>query len=411
MSASAPRSLTTSSTANNTLTEVRADLFERQRTNQPRIRVQVGTDHTDPAAVLARREEALYARITGEKPSDAARPFVGDRLVDHAGAILTMRGEFVRGMHAEEILTRAAQHTISDFPQLLTGVGNRMLMPAYTAAQSPIKALCRQATHPDFRPATKLRISGTPKLEKVSESGEITSVTRGESKESYALDTYGSIFALSRKAVVNDDLGAFRDWANVAGRAAAETETDLLITLLTENSGAGPTMDDTHPLFYSGHGNVAAEGHVIFDEGEAYPVALSDARLAMRKQTGLDGVTPINAAGKFLLVPAELETLAEQAVVANIQAQASGDTNPFIGKLVVMVEPRLTDPLAWYVFADPAVLPCLEFAYLSSAQGPQMASRQGWDVLGTEFRVHLDFGAGAIDWRGAYRNEGAEIEA
>ena len=53
------------------------------------------------------------------------------------------------------------------------------------------------------------------------------------------------------------------------------------------------------------------------------------------------------------------------------------------------------------------MLPVLEYAYLASAPGPQMSSREGWDVLGMEFRVVLDFGAGAVDWRGAYRNPGA----
>lgn len=33
-----------------------------------------------------------------------------------------------------------------------------------------------------------------------------------------------------------------------------------------------------------------------------------------------------------------------------------------------------------------------------------MTSREGWDVLGMENRVVQDFGAGAVDWRGAYLN-------
>lgn len=388
------------------LTAIRAAAFEEmQARSVPTIRVQqVGPSNDDPRAVLDRRAEALACRVMGTAPSDLARPYVSARLADHAGAILTLRGESVRGMNAEAILTRAAQHTLSDFPNLLTGVGNRILMPAYQAAQSPVKALARQTTLPDFRPGSKLRLSEVGQLQKVSESGEIKSTTRGESVESYALDTYASMFALSRKAIINDDLGAFRDWGVAAGRAAAETEANLLVALLTANAGVGPTMGDNKALFHTDHGNIAASGDS--PSGTDYDLApLAAARKAMRDQKGADGETPINAVPKFMLVGTDLETEAER-VLAAIYAATAGDANPFSGKLALLVEPRLP-ATAWYLFADPATLPVLEYAYLSSAQGPQMASREGWDVLGQEFRVVLDFGAGAVDWRGAYRNAGA----
>jgi hypothetical protein len=32
-----------------------------------------------------------------------------------------------------------------------------------------------------------------------------------EAKESYAIDSYGRIFGITRKALINDDLGAFTD--------------------------------------------------------------------------------------------------------------------------------------------------------------------------------------------------------
>ena len=66
--------------------------------------------------------------------------------------------------------------------------------------------------------------------------------------------------------------------------------------------------------------------------------------------------------------------------------------NPFGGKLTLLIEPRITGN-AWWIFGDPATAPVLEFAYLTSAPGPQIASSDGWEVLGTEMRVVLDFGA------------------
>lgn len=380
--------------------DARAAAFEAMRTRAtPTIRTQqVGPSNEDPAVIHTRMAGALAGRM-GAAMDDASRPYANLGLVDMARAMLMQCGVAgVAMLSREEILTRAA-HTVSDFPQLLTGAGNRVLMGAYQLAASPIKALARQRTADDFRPLTVLRTGDFDQLAKVTESGEIKATSTSEAKESYSLDSFARIFRLSRKAMINDDLGAFAQWNQMMGRAAAETETNLLIGLVLANSGNGPTMDDGNSLFHAIHGNLAAAG--------AYPdvAPLSDGRLAMRHQKGLEGKMPINVAPRTFLVPAELETRAEQ-LVTQIQAMAPDGVNPFSGKLSVAVESRLP-AWAWYLWADPAVAPVLEYAYLSSAQGPQLASRDGFDVLGREFRCLLDFGAGVVDHRGAYRNPGA----
>lgn len=390
-----------------TIEEAREAINEKltRRSQLANIRVQqTAPSGDDPAVIVTRATDALAARIMGTAPTDEARPYVNNRLVDHARTFLDMRGEATRGMRDEEILTRAAQHTLSDFPNLLTGTGQRVLLAGYQSAPNPLKSLARKGNRTDFRAGTSLQLGEVSKLEKVSESGEVKSKTRGEAKESYGLDTYGGIFSLSRKAIINDDLGAFRDWGTAAGKAASETEAALLLALLTESAGSGPVMHDAVRLFHASHGNLAGAGDSPLGAGgDLAPI--SGARLAMRTQKGLDGVTPINATPKFILVPASLETEVDQAL-ALIHATSASDTNPFSGKLTPLVEARLSGN-GWYVFADPAVLPVLEYSYLSGAEGPQLASREGWDVLGQEFRVILDFGCGAVDWRGAYRNPGA----
>lgn len=386
-----------------TLDEARAAGFDEM------LRRCGGTIHTrraevlhgadDPAVQLRHMQDALVARMMpGAAPGETARPFVNLGLVEMARHMLRARGERVGTASREEVLHRA-MHTTSDFPNLLTGAGNRVLMAAYEAAPNPLKALARRTTLADFRPKTALRLSDLPKLPRVTEAGEIKHVTRTEARESYSLETYGEIFALSRKAIINDDLGAFQDYAAAMGRAAAETEADQLVQALLGANGNGPAMSDGKRLFAPEHGNLAATGSALS------VAALSDARQALRTMRGVDGKTPVNATPRFLLVGPALETLAEQLLAA-LTAGDVAQVNPFGGKLVPLVEPRLP-PAAWYVFADPAVMPVLEYAHLSSAQGPQIATREGWDTLGMEFRCVLDFGCGAVDWRGAYRNPGA----
>ena len=388
---------------NATVDEAKAALFDqlatRSATTIQHQRIDVGANHDAPEEKLTRMADALEARMTGRAPTDAGREYMTRRVHELAGELLELRGvRGVRMMSPDTLITRA-MHTTSDFPQLLTSTGNRVLLAAFQAAPNPLKSLARTSTVSDFRTKTTLKLSEFPRLSLVNEAGEVTSGTRGEAKEAYALKTYARIFSLSRNALVNDDLGAFSDFSMAAGRAAAETEADVLTALLTANSGTGPTLDDGNVLFHSTHGNVAGSGTVID------VAAIAAARLAMRSQKGLDALTPINAVPKFLLVSPTKETQAEQAL-APLAPATVATTNPFTNTLTILVEPRLSGN-RWYVFADPVSQPVLEYAYLSSAQGPQMASREGWDVLGMEFRVVLDFGAGVVDHRGAYMNAGA----
>ena len=100
------------------------DLMVTRTQTTPRVRIV--NPGVSPEETLERRAEGLAVRIGGGKPSDAARQFVGFSIVEHARDMLETAGVRTRGLNNEQILTRA-MHTISDFPDLLTGTGARLL--------------------------------------------------------------------------------------------------------------------------------------------------------------------------------------------------------------------------------------------------------------------------------------------
>jgi hypothetical protein len=132
---------------------------------------------------------------------------------------------------------------------------------------------------------------------------------------------------------------------------------------------------------------------------------LGAGRQALRNMLDIDGKTPISATPRHLVVGSALETTAEQ-FLHTISAVESTNVNPFAGALKLHVDPRLTGS-AWRLFADPSEVPVLMVAYLNGADGPNVETRLGWDVLGLEIRAVLDFGCGVNDFRGTYLNPGA----
>jgi hypothetical protein len=341
--------------------------------------------------------EALYVRIApNSTPSPQARAYVGLSLPDIARECLHRAGVSTMGMAAPSLVTRALQ-TTSDYPALLANLMNKSLRDAYQVAPSGIRRIARETTANDFRAKSRIQLDHSSfTLSQVSEAGEYQYGSFIDTAESYSIATYGKIFPISRQALINDDLGGLGDITRRLGLAAAEFERQQLVSLLLANSGLGATMADGHPLFYAAHNNIATSAVLGVD-------SLSAARLLMRGQTGPGGGL-IDATPAFILVPSALETIGDQLTVT-INPVVVAEVNPF-SRLVAIVEPRFTDAARWFLAADPALLPCVEFAYLAGAPGPQCETRVGFDVDGIETKVRLDYGCGIIEHRGLVTNAG-----
>lgn len=375
------------------LTAVRAAAFDeiqkRGRT-VPTIRVTGSND--DPVQIQTRAADALAFRMAGGDLPEASREFVGMSLRDLAAESLTRSGVSTRGMNADEVFHRSLG--TSDFPLVVSNAMGKVAAQAYQAAESPLKALARQRTLPNFKTSTSIRIGEMGRLQEMTEHGEFTHTNRAEAGETMSLKTFGRAINVSRKLLIDDDLGLLGDMTAAMGQAAAQTEAEELVALLTGN----PNLSDGQAVFHASRGNLATGAGSALSEA-----ALSAARKAMRTVKGLDGKTIIDAKPKYLVVSPDLETSAEK-LLATIYAATVNDVQPI--KLSIVVEPRLSGN-AWYVMADPAQVPSLQYAYLSAAQGVQIQRQEAWDTLGLKYRAFLDFGCGWLDWRGSYKAAGA----
>lgn len=354
----------------------------------------VGTGFDDPHVRAQAMGEAIFTRVTpGHEPSAAARQFCGLTLPEMARESLRRSGVAVTGLGSAEVVTRAlgGLHSTSDFAIALGDSVGRVVRQSYTAAPSGLKPLARQMTLPDFKTRIIVGLSGLGTLERVNEHGEFKRGTLDENGETIRLDTFGRVFGITRKAIINDDIGALQDIPRRLGVAAAQFEANQLAALLIAN----PVMGDNVALFHATHKNLGTPATLSID-------SLSAARVAMRGQTDPAGQL-IAVVPRFLVVGPALESKAEQ-LMATITAPTTDDVQPI--KLTVVVEPRLTGN-AWYVVSDPAATDGLAYAHLAGEPGPVIESRTGFDVDGVETKIRLDFGCAFLDHRSWFKNAGA----
>lgn len=343
-----------------------------------------------PGATASEKEKAAHA---------GADNFRSYTLLDFCRHFLIAKGEQTGRYSKNEIVARAM--ATGDFPLLLANVANKTLRRAYGAAPQTWRALASQMDAPDFKEMSEIQVGGKTQLLKVVEGGEFKTGKMTEGKETFSLATYGRIMSISRQAIINDDLGGFTRMSELIGRAVADLESDTVWALLTANSGGGVKMGDNKNLFHADHGNLAASGTAMD------LTSLSAARLALRKQTGLDG-EKLNLTPTYLIVTPEKQTLAEQLMSSAYNPTTQTNNNVLAGKFGIIVEDRLSDiaETNWLMAADPAQIDMLRFGYLSG-EGLYTETRNGFEVDGMEMKVRLDFGASARDYRGFYRNPGA----
>jgi phage major head subunit gpT-like protein len=192
--------------------------------------------------------------------------------------------------------------------------------------------------------------------------------------------------------------------AQMLGRAAARTVNADVYGVINTNAA----MADGTVIFHADHANLAGTGAAIS------VATLGAGRSAMRKQTapGSNATEYLNIMPRSLLVPVTLEDHARSVVTSETNTDTSGSNkrNPIRdwGPLEVVSDPTLdaTSTTAWYLVADPMDVPLLEVRFLDGNQTPYVASDEEFLTDAIRWKVRLDYGVAANDFRGGYKNAG-----
>ena len=385
------------------------EAFTQAQTARPTLpaRPESGPGHDDPAQLLDAMAEALAARsMPGYQPPSTGpgagrhAEFMGWRPSDMLRELLARRGDR-NPPRNPTLLAERAFHTSSDFPALLSAAANKMLLAAYQPAQPTYRQIFLRRDFRDFKPHRHLRIGDFPTLLPLLENGEIQVGTMSESQEIVLLQTFARRIRVTRPMLVNDDLGAFTDFAAAIGRRVAEFENATAYQLLNSGNGDGPTLTSGNATVFgtgAGRANKAGAGSALDLPN------LAVGRAAIMRQKTLDGL-PISIGSTMRLLVGPSQELAARQLTISVAANQIGNANVFAGFVQPLVEP-LIGANRWYLFSDPLSAPVYVYGYLNGAEGPQVTTGPVQGADGIEVSVIFDFGVGAIDWRGAWFNPG-----
>ena len=364
-----------------------------------------GMDEADKQR--AATETMLLHRANAIDPATKARvqierdnPMRGYTLLELARRSLERTGVRTDGLSKLELVGRAFTQSGSDFPVLLENTMHKALQGAYAVAADTWSRFCARGSVSDFRAHNRYRTGSIGNLDSLSELGEFKhkALPDGE-KATVTAGTKGNIVTLSRQAIINDDLSAFVGVLNMLGRAAARTIEADVYTLLASN----PTLEDGVALFHATHGNIGTGGAPSV-------TSFDNARSLMALQTDVSGNDYLDLRPSIWLGPTASGGLARVINGSQYDPDANNKlqrANAVYGMFADVIDTPRISGTTWYAFASPADAPVIDVSFLDGNDAPFLDMEEGFSVDGARYKVRLDYGIAAIDYRGAVRNAGA----
>lgn len=358
--------------------------------------------------ILDDRGQRVAPAQVSERTS-IANEFRGLTLFETARACLEYAGVNTRGMDRMELVGRAFTHSSADFDALLENSARKALLNAFQNANVTWREFCSVGNLSDFKAHSRAMMSQAGLLTEVPEGAEIPEHTLTDKKETITLKTYGKIFAITRQAIINDDLNAFSRIPALHGAAWARTINYQAYEKMLTN----PTLSADSTALYdaSTHLNLDTSATAVTTVATAAAIVRLFAK-KMALQKDMDGTSLLNLMLQTIVVGPTLAPHYQQAIFETGLA----DNNSAVDirgkgyRVVVDAEVENTGHTsgaatnATYGFADPSVAPVLEVGFLDGNEMPRMERENGFEVEGVKWKVAGEVAVAPVDYRGTQKH-------
>jgi hypothetical protein len=341
----------------------------------------------------------------GQLLIQAARTNSGEDFTTHRDVAALLRAAFpADGARS----LRAAGPSTFDISGVLSNVANKFIVQHFMAVDTAWRGIAKIRPVTDFKAITGYSLNGDFQYDEIAPGGSLKHGTLGETAYSNQAKTFGKMFAIDRRDIINDDLNAFMEVAARLGRGGALKLNDVFWGIFLNNTAF---FTDARGNNY---GNAAAALGLS---------ALEYAETLFMNQTDPDG-KPIAVNPAILAVPPALKRTALRLMNSTEVRQhvgtttaalttdtAYGTSNTFAGDFAVVSSPYMSNSRytgystsTWYLLANPNEMPVIEVCFLNGAERPTVESAQAdFDTLGVKMRGYFDFGVALQEYRGGVR--------
>lgn len=264
----------------------------------------------------------------------------------------------------------------------------KFLLNGYTSVESVWDRISMIRPVSDFKQVTGVRVNGGFVFEEVGPAGELKSAEVSDETRSFGAKSYGRISAISRRDIINDDLGALTVVPTRLGRGAA---LRFNTNFWTEFQASNATYFEKAT---AGAGNALSL------------TSLKAAVAAYRKVNDADG-NPLGVNPSILLLPPELEIAGAELMGSALIHGTSGaapSTNVLAGRYQVVSSVYLSSASTWWLVANPGDLNAMEVLFLNGNRNPVVEQAEAdFDTLGIQVRGYFDFGVAKGEPKSCYR--------